>query len=93
MNEASDNGRQPNEFLDRWTNNEIPIEMGPEHTQPPRPITGKRLEQLKAERARWAKLARENPHFHAELERYGIHLTAEELQEPPATGNAETAPS
>ena len=56
MNEVGGNGQQPDEFLDRWINTEIQIEMGPEHTRPPQPITGKRLEQLKAERALRARL-------------------------------------
>src|SRR4051794_3927711 len=51
MSEATGNGQQPDPFLDRWTNNEIPIEMGPECTQPLQPLTGKRLENLRAYRA------------------------------------------
>jgi hypothetical protein len=89
MNESSENGRQPNEFLDHWCNDEIPIEMGPQYDQPPQPITGKRLENLKAERALRARL---DPKYRAHLESRGIFLTPEELQ-PPTSSSGEVTPS
>src|SRR4051812_44754297 len=83
MNEAAGNSDSPKNFLNRWTNDEIQIEMGPEHSLPPQPITGKRLEQLKADRALHARL---DPKYRAHLESRGIFLTPEELgeTEPPA---------
>ena len=86
MNEAS-NGRGPNDFPGRWWNEEVTIEMGPECIQPLQPITGKRLESLKAERALRARL---DPAYRAHLESRGIFLTPEELQESPSD-NAGTA--
>lgn len=79
MNDTFGNGRQPHPFLDQWCNDEIPIEMGLEHIRPPQPITGKRLETLKAERALRARL---DPKYRAHLESRGVFLSAEELQEP-----------
>jgi hypothetical protein len=88
MNEPSDKSPQPKPFLDRWTNDEIAIEIPSGPSFPPQPITGKRLEQLKAERALRARL---DPKYRAHLESLGIFLTPEELgeTEPPASANAE----
>jgi hypothetical protein len=80
MSNPNENGQEPR-GLDRWCNEEIALEMGPQHSVPPQPITGKRLESLKAERALRARL---DPQYRALLEKLGIHLTPEELQEPSA---------
>lgn len=92
MNEASGNGQQPGKFRISYTEDEVilEIESGPEDFGPPRPVTGKQLENLKAWRA---KLARHDPKFRARLESRGIFLTPEELQEPPSPEDAKAPPS
>jgi hypothetical protein len=84
MSEPTDNVRQPDQFLDRWTNDEIAIDLSDLPNLPPQPLPEKVRAQFLAERARWAKRARHDPQFHAELERHGIHLTPAELQEAEA---------
>lgn len=90
MNEPSDKNPQKNQFLDRWCNDEIAIEMPGGPSLPPRPLPEKVLRQLKAERAMRARL---DPAYRAHLESLGIFLTPEELAEPPASGDAEATPS
>ena len=89
MNEASENGKKT---TISWVgaSNEVSVEMGPEFIRPRQPITGERLESLKAERALQARLY---PKYRAHLESLGIFLTPEELQEPPPSGNAKSDPS
>ena len=89
MAEPFDNSKST-DILDRWYNTEIAIEMGPECIRPPQPITGKRLESLKAERALRARL---DPKYRAHLESLGIFLTPEELREPPTSGKDKPTPS
>jgi hypothetical protein len=92
MSENTDKEPQPKQFLDRWTNDEVAIEIPSGPSLPLRPITGKRLESLKAERALRARL---DPAYRAHLESCGIYLTPEELGEtkPPASGTAEETTS
>jgi hypothetical protein len=77
---------------DRWCNDEIAVHVECSQSLPRGPLPEKVMQQLKAERARMARL---DPEFRAELERRGIFLSPEELgeTEPPAPGNPETAPS
>ena len=90
MSEPSNQNPQPNQFLDRWTNDEIAIEIPSGASLPLQPITGKRLESLKAERALRARL---DPKYRAHLESLGIHLTPEELRESPSSEDAKATPS
>jgi hypothetical protein len=82
MSDKPANGRNPEPFLDRWTNDEVVLDMSDQPDSAPRPLPEKVRAQLLAERARWASLARKDPHFLAELKRHGIFLTAQELSEP-----------
>jgi hypothetical protein len=88
MSALPDNNPKRKQFLDRWTNDEIPLEMPSESSLPLRPLPEKVLRQLKADRARRARL---DPKYRAHLESLGIFLTPEELgeTEPPKTGDAE----
>jgi hypothetical protein len=92
MSTPSNERPQPNEFLDRWTNDEIAIEIPSGPSMPLEPLPEKVLRQLRAERALRARL---DPAYRAHLESRGIFLTPEELgeTEPPESGAAGTAPS
>jgi hypothetical protein len=67
----------------RWCNDEIAVHVECVQSLPTRPLPEKVLNQLKAERARMARL---DPEFRAELARHGE-------TEPPASAAAEAAPS
>jgi hypothetical protein len=70
------------------SNDENVIDMSNCPDLPPRPLPEKVRALFLAERARWAKLARESPEFRSELKRHYIYLTPEELgeSEPPTSG-------
>ena len=61
---------------DRWCNDEIAVHVECKQTLPSEPLPEKVMQQLRAERARTARL---DPAFRAELERAGIFLTPDEL--------------
>ena len=82
MNKPADDDTPSDPILDRWSNDEISIEMPNGPSLPPMPLPEKVLQQLKAERALRARL---DPKYRAQLESRGIFLTPEELQEPPAS--------